>query len=219
MTLVGAGATMAVGIPVAVRLARVGWSSDPHLHGNEGFGQARTGSETSGFTPLDLGPDPMQWPSANAWPTSNLPVPDWPSKLWDDEHFGRQWSAKGGDVGPAGAAGQSAAAPSKAPSPRAQSKKGRPNRSSPKKPSSTKADAARRAAARKALEQRQAARTPAPAPTPSPQPSGPTPPSRDELVQMVERIGLAATVKEIMNRTGWDFRDAAQHLAKVRGQR
>jgi hypothetical protein len=41
-------------------------------------------------------------------------------------------------------------------------------------------------------------------------------PSKEELLRLVDTVGLAGTVQEIMGRTGWDFRKAAQYLAKVR---
>lgn len=42
------------------------------------------------FQPLDLGPDPMKWPSE--LPNRFTPVPElpWPSETWDDPHFGRR---------------------------------------------------------------------------------------------------------------------------------
>ena len=89
---VAALATAFVGTPMAVRLARAelpsfGGGSEPAARRSN-----RDVGVTAGFTPLDLGPDPMKWPSASSWPIANkLPPAEWPSKGWDDEHFGRHW--------------------------------------------------------------------------------------------------------------------------------
>jgi len=44
-------------------------------------------------------------------------------------------------------------------------------------------------------------------------------PKPAEIERLVEAHGLAGAVQVVMKRTGWDFRTAAQYLAKVRGNR
>ena len=39
------------------------------------------------------------------------------------------------------------------------------------------------------------------------------PPTRDEVERLIAKVGLAGTVQTIMDRTEWDFREAAQYLA------
>lgn len=41
-------------------------------------------------------------------------------------------------------------------------------------------------------------------------------PSPPELERMVQELGLAGTVKAVMQRTGWDFHTAAKYLTKTR---
>lgn len=36
---------------------------------------------------------------------------------------------------------------------------------------------------------------------------------------MIQEVGLAATVQQIIARTGWDFQQAAKYLSKVRRNR
>jgi hypothetical protein len=42
------------------------------------------------FTPLDLGPDLVRWPSEAPVKLTQFPEPPWPSERWDDPHFGRK---------------------------------------------------------------------------------------------------------------------------------
>jgi hypothetical protein len=252
LMLLGAGATMAAGIPIAVRLARAGFAEPLTDSGMADFGAGRDASTSAGFTPLDLGPDPVQWPSAKPWPTSKLPVPEWPSKSWDDEHFGRHWREGTSVAQPSSPAEQAARQASMDASDASRAQKQARSRDADRR--AEQEEAQRRIAARQALEQRQAARaqqdarakqaqqqsrpqpkaTPKPKPKPKLQVAQPKPrpqaqrkqaakpaapdgaPGRDELMQLVDTVGLAGTVQEIMKRTGWDFRKAAQYLARVR---
>ncbi|MFT4626628.1 MAG: hypothetical protein ACI8PZ_005305 [Myxococcota bacterium] len=50
----------------------------------------------------------------------------------------------------------------------------------------------------------------------APSPQRPTAPTAAELEALVASAGLAAAVKEIMARTGWDFKQSAKYLAKTR---
>ena len=268
-----AAITSLLGVPIAVRLARL-----PSFTTTRQTTQ-RTEREsvgTAGFEPLDLGPDLVQWPSATAWLSSNTIPIEWPSKSWNDEHFGRQWRdgtayevedlgfhamlQRRADAAEADAREVTARALAKSsgktapppPSsaeqaffqPQAQPQRQRPSQASPAQPEGWQPDAdrtrqlraqqelARRAAAQKQQEAiraqaaKQAAAKSQRAPTPKappsrparPQPAGNGPPNRAELEAMVEREGLAGTVQFIMRRTGWDFRKAAQYLARTRAQ-
>ncbi len=239
LMLIGAGATMAAGIPIAIRLARAGFD-DAGTTESADFGAGRAASASAGFTSLDLGPDPVQWPSATPWPTSKLPVPEWPSKSWDDEHFGSFWRDGASVAQPSSLPEQAARQESKKLSDAKRDRKINAERDHERWVDQK--DEPRRAAARQVLEQRQSAReqrqqqaahkqqrarqeeqrprrqqqarTPKPAaPTAAPADGAP---SRDELMTLVEEVGLAGTVQQIMKRTGWEFRKAAQYLARVR---
>lgn len=167
-------------------------------------------SVTAGFVPLDLGEDPMQWPSERPWPPG-LVSPPWPSETWDDEHFGRHWREEGRPAAPVSAEADLAAMRT---SPPRQERSGTParlRRSTPRP--------------RPAPPTPSRASTPSTsrAPAPSPRtPEGPetrvttTPPTREEIEKLIVELGLAGTVQNIMRRTGWDFRRAAHYLARVR---
>lgn len=210
----GAAATALVGIPIAVRLARPpGFGRYAPLDAAANRTPHHT---TAGFVPLDLGPDPMRWPSENQREETGVPERLWPSQTWDDEHFGAFWRRGG------------------APPP-----------SSPAERDYQERQAERRLASQQRL---QAERRPQPSPRPSPSPSPratpqpppaeeprrvrqatprpevrenqppPAAPSAREIERMVASLGLAGTVQEIMQRTGWDFRQSAHYLARVRQQ-
>ncbi len=250
LLMVGAGATMAAGIPLAVRLARVGFSDDEGMDG--ATRPSRTGGDSAGFAPLDLGPDPMLWPSSTPWPSSKLPVPEWPSKSWNDEHFGRHWqhshAFREDAPAPPPSSGQEGRqrAQQEQERQRAQQEQQRQRAQHAQQQrahqqqqqalqqqqrvqqqalqqqqraqkdaqrNAVEEEARRRDAARRELEQRQARRQQAPQPA-APQPQSQAP-GREELLALVDNVGLAGTVQEIMKRTGWDFRKAAQYLARV----
>ena len=42
------------------------------------------------FSPLDLGPDLVKWPSEVPKTFTPFPEPPWPSEGWNDPHFGRK---------------------------------------------------------------------------------------------------------------------------------
>jgi len=260
----GAVVTAIVGTPVAVRLARAelpgfGSPTDTHVPIRD-----RDVGVTAGFTPLDLGPDPMTWPSSSEWPSPKLRDAEWPSKSWNDEHFGRHWrDGTHTEVPDGGFHAMLQRAPGAAeasPPPKAQPTRSAPPkrpvqpRPTPKQAEASPAEAAFFAGASAAETQRQKAiqqsqqrareqakrrqaeamrqqalrqakaqkRAPAPAPKPQaasrdrarPQPT--SAPDRAELEALVASQGLAGTVQVIMKRTGWDFRKAAQYLARVR---
>jgi hypothetical protein len=86
----GLAGVVAVGTPVVAALGRPqrwAWSSSAPV---ESGGPRRSG-HTTVFTPLDLGPDPIRWPSQREWPSSAVSQPTWPSQNWNDEHFGSHW--------------------------------------------------------------------------------------------------------------------------------
>jgi len=81
--------TAMVGTPLAAILARSqDWLDDGGKHDHREPLDVYKGI---GFEPLDLGPDLMRWPSEVERPSTSLPVPEWPSKSWDDPHFGAHW--------------------------------------------------------------------------------------------------------------------------------
>lgn len=258
----GLAVTVGVGTPVAVYLAQPHrWRSSPE---RDPTPQRRRLEISTAFTPLDLGPDPVRWPSERAWATSPIADPQWPSLSWEDEHFGSHWRkhehkppADGG-FHTLAASGAHDETPRRAPSrPAVERPPSRPmpapsaaevesQRASAieqrrRQQQSATAEAARQKQQQIALEQARrnaaarAAQSAAPAskPAPAPAPANPTaataapassrasaePMSRAEVEDLMARVGLAGTVQAIMDRTGWDFRQAAQHLARVRQQR
>jgi len=153
----------------------------------------------SAFEPLDLGPDPVQWPSERAAEREETgpAVPDWPSMSWDDEHFGTHWNRQ--PSLPQATTAADAATPDQA------ARRGRPRSGSP-----------RSAANEEAIRRNQAGPPPAAAQPPAvTQPSSGAP-SREEIEELIGQVGLAGTVQAIMERTGWDFRRAATFLARAR---
>ncbi len=158
---------------------------------------------TMGFTPLDLGEDPMRWPSERPWPPG-VQQPPWPSQTWDDEHFGSFW--RGANPPPAEPEASPQAPTAEVPPPR--------KRTSPKR-------APERLRAR-SKDTRERASAPAPSPRTPDRPAhlpAVKPPPLEELEQLISSIGLAGTVQTIMQRTGWDFRKAAHYLARMRQER
>lgn len=214
--------TAALGIPVALA------ATQPHIWRRTAARDRSVGRSvaphTVQFTPLDLGPDPVQWPSERTWTNqSTIPVPEWPSMAWDDAHFGQHWKKFGAEVKDRGFHAMAARRTSEVPT-------AQPARAaSPKQPSPRETRVQQAAAAR------QPARTPShPAPkrnTPQQRkPSAPSakaqsrvqskaPPDEAEVEHLIATEGLAGTVQTIMSRTGWEFREAAQYLARVRRDR
>lgn len=258
MTAIAAAiGTFAIGAPIASKIA-----------GPRAFGRTAPREETKSrhhaevtqaFQPLDLGPDPMYWPSERPWElTSTLKDQQWPSKSWNDEHFGRHW--RDGSIqeledlgfhamlrrqhaGEAPADNQNKASAQKAAQKAAaqkaaaqkqgqkQNQKQGQKQKAPKPAESDSRDKANAARSRQqssstdaerkqrqiALEQAKSAAAffgvgEAEAPKSDPK----APPSAAEIDQLVTSAGLAGTVQVIMQRTGWDFREAAQYLARVR---
>ncbi|MCB9687012.1 MAG: hypothetical protein H6738_22050 [Alphaproteobacteria bacterium] len=254
--LFAAGLTLTVvlGAPVASRLARPttwSWLKRPVAQVPD-----RPRIETPrAFAPLDLGPDPMRWPSQRPWAASPIPEPQWPSQSWDDEHFGAHWRRADAAAPPPPVSQMAPGASTPAlwaaeeqffkldplqprlqeaeraeppPPPRPQPTAARPA----KQPQAARKPApqAQKAAQPKPQQRPQQPTATKPVPKPAARPATPKAapkaaprpasaagvPDKAELEAMVAQIGLAATVQKIMERTGWDFRQAAQHLARIR---
>lgn len=172
---------------------------------------------SGGFEPLNLGPDPMRWPSEMQHPDLGRPEPPWPSQTWDDPHFGAHWRTQGGAV-----------PVPLTPAPDTPSSQPRTRKSPTQQPSRPQsamdAERARAAQARAAQEAREAAaRLKAEAlkraAQVAAQSAGSNAPSAEEIEQLVSTVGLAGTVQEIMRQTGWSFQEAAHHLARTRQTR
>lgn len=196
---IGAMMVVAAGLPMIGRLVEPArWG--PRYPVPE---RTRSGSRAAdvkrSFRPLDLGPDPVRWPSEIARPDLGPELPDWPSHHWDDPHFGeRARKARRAEAHRAAEAAH---------------RRQDPSRSTPEPSEPAEARPARGEA-------------------PSPPPGLPRSasdllvlfdrelrdevPGLDEIEHLMAQHGLAGTVKVIMDRTGWDFRQAAQHLARVR---
>lgn len=201
LMLGGLVATVAIGGPMAARMAR------PHLFKSAARRDA-TGRERAthqpAFTPMDLGPDPMKWPSARPWGEDRAtPSQEWPSKSWDDEHYGAHW--RDGSYSDPDDAGFHVMADRRSPR--------RPGRRSRVATKAVPAQAETPVAAPAPVESVAPNTTVAPASTTLP---ARQPPGQAEIEALISQLGLAGTVQVIMQRTGWDFRKAAHFLAKTR---
>lgn len=249
MFVLGVVGTLALGGPVVSRIASPdSWRGWGRPASPAAVGPSKT-HPTRAFTPLDLGPDPTHWPSERPWPESRLAPPEWPSKSWNDDHFGAHWRKgsadaartpprpppRAADAAESGALGRAApeANPTRpAPAAAPPARKGPPAKTAPKakpaKPAPARSAPGRPAPAKPAAApsdptQPSASAAPekgASAPAKAPPAAGATPagkpPSGAELEALIDAYGLAGAVKQIMERTGWDFRTAAQYLAQNR---
>lgn len=210
------------------------------------------------FQPLDLGPDPMVWPSERPWEPSRLAEAEWPSRAWNDEHFGAHWRKEGAAapvrerltdgwfegadeavqagkraVGRVKDSAQEKAKAAMDEVARAQALAAQTARKAASaaqqaaKVAESKAPKAVKAAARKAEEAarkvesgakkaQHVAEGAAEAVQMARSALDGRPPSREEIQKLVDEFGLAGAVKQIMDRTGWDFRAAAQYLSQNR---
>lgn len=152
---------------------------------------------TRAYKPLDLGEDPVRWPSERPWElAARLPVPQWPSKGWDDEHFGKHWDHSKAEVQDRGFHAM-AARGDEPPTPTPERRR---RKAAPVEPPVPEAEPPT------AVKVAKPAKGAKPAEAPSPR----------EVAEWMETMGLAGAVQEVMRRTGWDFREAAQFLAKLR---
>lgn len=218
--------TVSIGAPLAASLARVHEfkrTVNPELESSR---ERRV--HTSAFTPLDLGPDLIEWPSQRPSTERAFRDQEWPSRGWDDEHFGSHWRdgrmVEVADLGFHAMAGrryddsvgedeaiqrneEAARQRRQQAAERQQRQRARSKpRSAPKPHRSSP-----RAAGRAEPQARRAERAEA-----ASQALARQPPSRAELEALIVDVGLAGTVQAIMERTGWDFRKAAHYLAQVR---
>lgn len=158
------------------------------------------------FAPLDLGEAPMKWPSQIPQPRKALPPLPWPSETWTDDYFGRKGGQNNrGNIQTSAAAVTSATedawlngtAAVEPPPP-------------PKKQKPVAKQAAPKAEKKQAPKGKGVARPPATAPASL---------SEADIIAIVEREGLAAAVERVRAQNGWDFQQAATHIAQVLRQR
>jgi len=152
---------------------------------------------TRTFEPIDFGPMLMKWPSEMGRVEKGVPEPDWPSQSWNDTHFGQWWRDRDGDA--VSTSRRERAQPvtsERVATPRPAKK--RPQRQRQTPPPQAVRQQSRPAQPRKS----------------NTSPSGLPEPA--VLKRMVDKNGLAHTVQFIMQKTGWDFRESAQFLAKIR---
>ena len=244
--------TTFIGVPLAVRFAR------PKVWGRSQIGELPLltdfGRANPSFTPLDLGPDPVLWPSQKPWKVTARKELPWPSQTWDDPHFGRQWRTDMTGAAADEAYERQLAARRARSAERRQAvadekqhraKQVLAKRASEKRdlqPEETNQQRARqemrqireRAAQMKSemstrvgeeaaklkkkakAEAKRAAQKTAQQVAPELTGAMAKVPPPAELERLVANVGLAGTVQEIMKRTGWDFKTAAQYLAKAR---
>ncbi len=168
----------------------------------------RTNASTApAFTPLDLGEPTMKWPSQNPHPRKALPPLPWPSETWTDDYFGRKGGQNNhGNLQTSVAAVTSATEDAwhngavqveATPVPKKQVAK---PAAKPKQQSAAPAAKAKSGVAR----------PPATAPKTT---SGSL--SEADIIAIVEREGLAAAVERVRAQNGWDFQQAATHIAQV----
>jgi len=194
--------TLGIGIPVSRVITARNWRS---RHPADTPNRTSLLASGTSFEPLDLGEDPLSWPSemVHTRPRVSLPVLPWPSETWDDEYFGA-----GRSYDPALMPQPVQTAP--------------PARRATKQPASVTSSAAEEAffEQRQKPAPRQVSRKPQKTQPqrarsqPKPQSSGGVP-SRAEVAQMVDQLGLAGAVQSIRSKTGWDFKKAAQYLAEA----
>jgi hypothetical protein len=231
-------ATAVIGTPIASSLAR-----PARFRRTETAAPSTRRARTEvirAFEPLDLGPDPVIWPSERPWNlASTLQIPAWPSQGWNDEHFGQHWRTNAGkeraDLGFHAMAtrrlNEVGQVISSQPKPEAR----KPEARKPEARKAAEAKASPAAAPPKEKGQRRRQRQAEAEPAkvapgskaeasffqepplqipPVGLPQGV--PDAAEIEHLISTVGLAGTVQAIMSRTGWDFREAAQYLARIR---
>ena len=182
--------TVLVGTPFALAMARP--ASFRHRAARTADATRSSYSRVA-FVPLDLGEDKIKWPSEMAPRTAPRAVPPWPSELWNDEYFGQNRKKLPELTGPT-------------------AKKAAPAKAKKKTAKKAKPQVQKKKAQKKKVQP--SAEDAFFTQNTKPQPQGA--PNRQEIEALVGRLGLAGAVQEIMNRTGWDFRQAAHYLAKSR---
>ncbi len=227
--------TAVVGSPIAAYLARPKEWGAHRVWAPEA---PRTEVGSSGaFSPLDLGPDMMRWPSEIERVETGMAELPWPSETWDDPQFGRHqrihhdsddaFEARLEDRRLAQAEQRAMEQEARIQRNATETERRTPQpeaRRTPPQTQRTGDDQARDQADARQQQQQQVLRRRREAQRRREQGKPAKPrsqveaavPTRDELEALVAKVGLAGTVQEIMSRTGWDFRRAAHFLAKAR---
>lgn len=201
------------GLPFVARLARPhGWRSTYP----ETDMERRDHWQEVGFEPLNFGPDVMRWPSETPWTLTTPKEVLWPSQTWNDTHFGQHWNRERAPKQAIPVLEEEVSRPVGAKSvqdPPPDAERQKQMRAAIKRAADVAQSKAEgvaeqaKQAVYEQVEQRVESATgvqldaiPKPA----------------ELERLVGEVGLAGTVQIIMKRTNWDFRTAAQYLAKAR---
>ncbi len=227
--------TLTIGGPLAASLARV---HEFRRTVNPDLDTVRSRPvHNAAFVPLDLGPDPMKWPSQVPSGEKAFRSQEWPSLSWDDDHFGSHWrdgrTVESNDLGFHAMAARrydsthdedavernealslqrrQVAAAQQRERQAASDKRRQEVRSAPPQPRPASLKPNQRRPDQRAQRPEKRAKPPAASGGLARQP-----PSRDELEALIVDVGLAGTVQAIMERTGWDFRKAAHYLAQIR---
>lgn len=182
-------ALLMIAWPIIVRLTMPGaWRPDPDA---EAAPKAPL-VIPSGFQPIDLGPDPLHWPSARPWSHAPVPDPPWPSETWNDPQFGPGARRKKTMDAPV------PVAPVKG------------NVEPPARPAAVeavqRAAASAASAAAQIQDARQKVERSAARSAPSPQ----------QVEAWLGELGLAGTIEQIRQHTGWEFKDVVAFLQQRR---
>lgn len=245
LSVLGAVVTVAIGAPLAAKLARVHiWSKTAPRDQEE----RRQVAVSRNFEPLDFGPDTMLWPSESERMIPSFPVPPWPSENWTDPDFGRGKAAAQAATQRARdereseirrqqqraerrAADEAAAEQQRLAKQQRQAEQQRRHAAQQQRQQRS-AQESRQQHTQQAQQKRQAQQArPKKKPTPqqrvkkaakaarqaaSAAPSAGNMPGRQEIEAMIESLGLAGTVQHLMRENNWDFKTAAAWLAKAR---
>lgn len=193
--------TAGVGLPLLGRATKVRrWrTAQVDASGKSSF------AANIGFDPLDLGEDPLVWPSEQPERRREIDIPrlEWPSVGWDDPYFGINKTFDPSQLAqaPPSTLRERQSAP-------------RPQRRQRQQQPSSQGGAVRAAAqvASRAVEESFFE------PARQVRESASKIPSQAEVKRLVEQHGLASAVQHIRDRTGWDFKRAAQFLAETMRQ-
>ncbi|MEZ4319118.1 MAG: hypothetical protein R3F61_16505 [Myxococcota bacterium] len=201
-------ATVAVGIPLAARMAQAHvWKRTalPEMPSD------RDQYERMRFEPVDFGPDLIQWPSEIERESFAVAEPPWPSASWNDEHFGRY---SGSAMSPQ-STDEAKPRRTQNEAQKALKPKERRRQAPPKEQQRPAQQQQRAEAPRPEPQARPEPQRPATRPPPAPAGRGQLPDSA-EVERMVAEMGLAGTVQHLMKTQGWDFKTAAGWLGRAR---
>lgn len=180
------------------------------------------------FTPLEMDPFRLRWPSEIQRVTTNIPDPPWPSETWDDEYFGAEARRDVQKMKDMAARIDQTRQEQKEKelkrlenerqrrAQRAAEQKAQQEASEEQFFKKTKRESSRDRELVQYEERRQPERSqPGQTRRNEPRPQADNLPDPQDIARMVRNVGLAGAVDELRGQTGWDFRTAAQHLAKV----